>query len=86
MDMQIEEYLIDDSQISIERVILDNVGHDNSHKFLPSINQKFHFKDVFIHIDFKGAPPKFDFLMKFIKFFASKIPISVKDTNQSTNS
>ena len=73
--MKIEEWLISDD-ISIEQVVVENVGYENCHKFLPMCNEKFVFKEVLIHIDFKGAPPKFDFLMKFIKFFASKIPSS----------
>ena len=32
----------------------------------------FSFKDVFVHIDLKGAPPLFDFLIKFIEFVSNK--------------
>ena len=32
----------------------------------------FKDKEVFIHLDFKGAPPKFEFLMDFIKFICIK--------------
>lgn len=30
------------------------------------------FKDVFIHIDLKGAPPTFTFLLKFIRFLGQQ--------------
>ena len=30
------------------------------------------FKDVFVHIDFKGAPPTFEFLLQFLRFIGSK--------------
>jgi hypothetical protein len=33
--------------------------------------EKSLFKDVLIHLDLKGAPPKFEFLMDFINFFGS---------------
>ena len=30
------------------------------------------FGEVLIHLDFKGAPPKFDFLVDLIKFISRK--------------
>ena len=67
--MKIEEWLMGED-VSIEKVIVESVGYENCHKFLPMCDDRFIFKNVLIHIDFKGAPPRFDFLMKFIKFFA----------------
>jgi hypothetical protein len=50
-------------------MILENINYANTARYLPNrIEDKF-FGQILIHIDFKGAPPKFDFLMDFIKFF-----------------
>lgn len=52
-------------------MILENVNYSNSTKYLPVRQEKGLFKEVLIHLDLKGAPPKFEFLMDFIGFFAS---------------
>ena len=38
----------------------------------------FTFKDVLLHIDLKGAPPKFDFLMRYLEFVSSKFEFLVR--------
>lgn len=35
-------------------------------------SEGFGFKDVFVHIDLKGAPPLFDFLMRYLEFVISR--------------
>ena len=52
-------------------MILENVNYSNSAKYLPVRQEKGLFGEVLIHLDLKGAPPKFEFLMDFISFFAS---------------
>ena len=32
----------------------------------------FNFKDVFVHIDLKGAPPLFDFLLRYIEYVSRR--------------
>lgn len=34
--------------------------------------QGFKFKDVFVHVDLKGAPPVFDFLMRYLEFIVQR--------------
>lgn len=50
-------------------MILDNINYSNTSRYLPSRKDKKYFEQILIHIDFKGAPPKFEFLMDFVKFF-----------------
>ena len=52
-------------------MILENINYSNTSRYLPSRQDKRLFEQILIHIDFKGAPPKFDFLMDFVKFFAT---------------
>lgn len=47
------------------------MDQQNALKFFTFLQDKVSFNEVLVHIDFKGAPPKFDFLMNFMQFIAS---------------
>jgi len=70
LEMEIDEYMCTDS-IKIEKLIQENVHYENYHRMMPMCDDRYVFKEVVIHLDFKGAPPKFDFLINLIRFFAS---------------
>ena len=63
--------------INIEIMLTENSSNLTLKKFSEFQNkQKVIFNEVLVHLDFKGAPPKFEFLMDFLKY--------IIDRNQSS--
>ena len=47
-----------------------NVAYSNAPRFIPIRKDKQVFNNVLLHIDFKGAPPTFKFLIDLVKYLA----------------
>mmetsp|Transcript_32357 Transcript_32357/g.49516 ORF Transcript_32357/g.49516 Transcript_32357/m.49516 type:complete len:235 (-) Transcript_32357:42-746(-) len=59
--------------IDRDKVTIESILQGDTAKLMEAVQYKDNhvkFPDVLIHLDLKGAPPKFEFLMDFIKFFA----------------
>lgn len=65
---------VDDSEAFVNQAIYRGSGL-NSNDTLRS--QGFNFKDVLVHIDLKGSPPIFDFLMRYLEFVLSSFEFLV---------
>lgn len=53
-------------------MMVENIGFEPSQNYFFNERSRVKFNNVAIHIDLKGAPPKFEFLMDFVNYFGKK--------------
>ena len=65
--------MFDDSEAFLKHQIYRGQNNEIS----PLRSEGFNFKDVFVHLDLKGAPPVFDFLMRYLEFLTTRFEFLV---------